>query len=356
MGENFKKYYHWAHLDREALESLQRKVYWGSMDTPQQQERARREKILQFWKTHGDAATKDAFNVCRRTLYYWQSNPTPQSRAHRNGYRKRYIPPELVDEINRIRKEHPRLGKEKLTPLIQAFCNQKGLKAPSEPTVGRMLQQLKKEGKLQSLVRLRMSAKTGKLLEKLPPLHSKKERRAGYLPECPGDLLQLDGVLKFVNGQRRYVFTAVDLVSRVGFAMAFPSASSRNGRVFLEHILSSAPFLVSHIQTDNGSEFLKEFRKAALEAELTHFFNWVKQPKYQGWVERFNRSIQEEFIDWHTSSLAHDLPGFNEELAGWIAWYNGERIHRGLNQKTDRGVQKYSPLQYLTLTAECKRG
>ncbi len=233
---------------RAVLESLGKNLYPRQMDTHQHQERVRREQILAFWKAHGDAATKDAFGVCRRTLYYWKQQPVPGSRAHRNGYQKRQIPDELTTEINRIRGEHPRLGKEKLAPLLVPFCMQRGLQAPSEPTLGRMLQQLKKEGKLSAPVKLRMSGKTGKLLEKLPPVQVKKERRGTYLPAYPGDLLQLDGVLKYVDGKRRYVFTAVDLVSRVGFAMAFPSASSRNGRIFLEHILATAPFVVSHIK------------------------------------------------------------------------------------------------------------
>ena len=340
-------------VGRAVLESLGKNLYSRSMDTYQHNEQQRRERIVAFWKTHGDTATRDAFGICRRTLYNWQKHPAPRSRAHRNGYSKRVIPPELVREINRIRGEHPRLGKEKLAPLLVPFCIQKGLTAPSEPTLGRMLQQLKHEGRLLAPVKLRMSGKTGLLLEKKAPLQAKKERRGTYLPKHPGDLLQLDGVLKLIDGKRRYVFTAVDLVSRVSFAIAFPSASSRNGKVFLEHILATAPFSVSHIQTDNGGEFLKEFRAAALEAELIHFFNWVKQPKYLGWVERFNRTIQDEFIDWNQGTLAHDLEGFNEKLATWILWYNSQRIHRGLNQKTERGVQKYTPLQYLALTAEC---
>jgi transposase InsO family protein len=335
------------------LESLRKSLYPREMDTQQHHEQARREHILRFWKIHGDIATRDAYGICRRTLYNWQKHPTPQSRAHRYGYQKRVIPQNLTDEINRIRSEHPRLGKEKLTPLLGRFCLQQGLPLPAEPTVGRILTQLKREGRLAAPVRLRMSGKTGNLLEKRSLLQVKKQRRGAYLPTRPGGLLQLDGVLKFIDGKRRYVFTAVDLTSRIGFAMAFPSASSRNGRIFLEHILAIAPFSVSHIQTDNGSEFLKEFRKAAVEADLVHFFNWVKQPKYQGWVERFNRTIQEEFIDWYLHTLAYDLSLFNEKLTVWITWYNTERVHRGLNRKTERGVQKYTPLQYLAVTAEC---
>ena len=283
--------------DRSALEVLASSRYPKLMDTSQQEEGKRRNEILDFWKRHGLAATNDAFKVSRATLFRWQSDSMPKSRAHRNGYQKRIIPQAVASEINQIRVCHPKLGKEKLTPLLNRFCIDHGLPPYSEPTVGRILTQLKKEGKLAAPVKLRMNGKTGKLIEKLPPHQSKKERRGKYLPENPGDLLQLDGVLKLSNGTRRYVFTAVDLVSRIAFTMAFPSASSRSGKVFLEQILTTAPFPVLHIQTDNGAEFLKEFRKAAIEAELVQFFNWVKQPKYQGWVERFNRSIQEEFID-----------------------------------------------------------
>lgn len=356
MGESYKKYFHWAHLDREALESLQQSVYPRQMDTQQQSERKRREEILSFWKAHGLTATEDAFGVCRRTLYYWQNDPTPKSRAHREGYSKRQIPPEIASEIIRIRNEHPHLGKEKLTPLLRRFCEAKGLPVSSEPTVGRMIAQLKAEGRLKAPVSLRMNARTGELREKLVRPKEKKLRRGSYLPLLPGGLLQIDGVMKIILGKRRYVFTAVDVVSRVSFSCAYPSASSRNGKDFLARTLAAMPFAVSHIQTDNGSEFLKDFRKAAIEAELTHFFNWVKQPKYQGWIERFNRSVQAEFVDWHLDLLATDLDRFNTELEVWTTWYNGERVHRGLNRKTPQGVQKYTPLQYLALTAECKAG
>jgi putative transposase len=341
---------------KQTLERLAQNRYPQQMDTTQLTEKKRREGIVAFWKRHGLVATQDAYGVSRATLFRWQNDCTPQSRAHRTGYQKRSIPEAVVLEINRIRQLHPRLGKEKLTPLLQRFCTTQGLPVWSESTVGRILKQLKAEGRLRAPVVLRMDARSGELREKRHPLQKKKLRRGSYLPEHPGDLLQIDGVLKLSGGLRRYVFTAVDLVTRVAWTKAYPSASSRSGKDFLAHILTTSPFPVAHIQTDNGAEFLKEFWVAAIEADLVHFFNWVKQPKYQGWVERFNRTIQEEFIDWHLDSLLYDLPGFNEELAVWTTWYNTDRVHRGLNQKTPRGVQKYTPLQYLALTAESHSG
>lgn len=338
----------------EVLEELSNSQY--PRDMTHHETIAKRTKVVASWQEFGLNATASAFSVSRATLYRWAADATPKSRAHRNGYQKRVVPPEVAEEINRIREIHPRLGKEKLTPLLKQFCEGAGLPVYSEATVGRILKQLKTEGRLRAPVLLRMNGRTGKLSERIPALQIRKKRRGSYRPTAPGGLLQINGVLKFVDGRRRYVFTAVDLTTRIAFSKAFPTASSRNGKEFLQHVLESAPFPVTHIQTDNGSEFLKEFHKAALEAELTHFFNYVKQPKYQGWIERFNRTIQEEFIDGHLSLLAHDLPGFNEQLALWILWYNTERIHRGLNQKTSQGVQKYTPLQYLGATVLSQRG
>ena len=59
----------------------------------------------------------------------------------------------------------------------------------AEPTIGRVLRQLKEAGRLPARTRLRMSGKTGKLLEKPLRPKVKKLRREGYVPVLPGDLL-----------------------------------------------------------------------------------------------------------------------------------------------------------------------
>ena len=322
------------------------------MDTKQKQEKEKREQILAFWKKHGLEATKDAYGISRRTLFRWSKHPAPQSRAHRNGYTRRVVHAILEREIIRLRTEHPRLGKEKLTPLLREFCSEKGIVCPAEATVGRIVKDLKKAGKLSLNTQLKFNGKTGKLTEKLATPKKEKLRREGYVPVLPGDLLQLDGVLTFAEGKRRYTFTAVDLVSRWAFSKTYTSGTSRNGADFLKNLLEAAPFQVVRIQTDNGSEFMKEFGEAVEHLLLTHFFNWVRQPKYQGWVERFNRSIQEEFLDWHHSALAGDPEDFNRELSIWTTWYNTKRVHRSLG----RSGHRLTPLQYLEATKECQTG
>lgn len=355
MGESWGRYLAAPYRYRTTLEELQKRLYPRKMDTHTAKLIKHRRHVLAFWKAHGLAATRDAYGISRRTLFRWQHNCTPQSRAHRSSYVRRVIPSLLVTEICSLRVAHPRLGKEKLTPLLRTFCAQHSLPVPSEPTVGRWIADLKATGTLPTNAQLRLSAKTGKLLEKKPHAKRKKRRRNGYLPDNPGDLVQVDGVLVFVNGQRRYTFTAVCVLAHWSFSKTYTTASSRNGADFLTYLLAAAKeakLTITHIQTDNGSEFMKEFERAMEAAGVTHFFNWVKQPKYQGWIERFNRTIQEEFLDWHRQDLAMHPDDFNPLLREWTTWYNTKRVHRSLGKPGHR----LTPMQYLELHAECQTG
>ncbi len=64
-------------------------------------------------------------------------------------------------------------------------------------------------------------------------------------------------------------------------------------------------------------------------------------------VERFNRTLQEEFLDYH-EELLMEPAAFNRELIPWLLWYNEERPHWGLELK--------SPVQFLMeqRPEECK--
>ena len=55
-------------------------------------------------------------------------------------------------------------------------------------------------------------------------------------------------------------------------------------------------------------------------------------------VERFNRTLQEEFIDYHEELLS-EPEQFNKKLIPWLLWYNAERPHWALELN--------SPVQFL---------
>ncbi len=47
--------------------------------------------------------------------------------------------------------------------------------------------------------------------------------------------------------------------------------------------------------------------------------------------ERFNRTIQEEFVDYHRDTLLDNLTAFNNKMIDYLLWYNGKRPHWALN-------------------------
>ncbi|NCN94754.1 transposase, partial [Candidatus Wolfebacteria bacterium] len=52
--------------------------------------------------------------------------------------------------------------------------------------------------------------------------------------------------------------------------------------------------------------------------------------------ERFNRTIQEEFVD--LGNFTPEIPKFNEKLAGWLIEYNFKRPHQVLGYQTPIAV------------------
>lgn len=304
-------------------------------------------EIVYFFRKYGLEPTISAFKTSKTSVYRWQDilkenngkieSLSEKSTSPRNK-RKRNINPKILDFVILIRKEHPRIGKEKITPLLRAFCLKENIKSSSVSTVGRIITDLKKNGKLSFGARLSLSAKTGRLIERRTRKR-KKLRRKGYQPEKAGDLIQIDTVVKFINGIKRYIVTAIDLKSSFAFAYGYSFLSSNTARDFFEKLELVSPFAVKRIQNDNGLEFLKNFQNLLEKRSVVQFFNYPRRPQMNAKVERFNRTIQEEFANYHLNFLAYDLNRFNRELIDWLLWYNTERPHWSINLK--------SPLQYL---------
>ena len=182
-------------------------------------------------------------------------------------------------------------------------------------------------------------AKTRQLVEAKRHSRLKKERRGDYYPSVPGDLVQLDCVTKFIGGLRRYVISAIDYNSEFAFSMGYSSLSSAKAKDFLDKFMQVAPFALKRVQTDNGSEFYKLFHESCEALGLKHYWNYPRSPRMNAKIERYNRTVQEEFIDYHLDDIAYDLSGFNYQLMDWLLWYNTKRPHWTLKLK--------SPLKFL---------
>jgi len=317
----------------------------------------RRTRILSFWERYGLSATEAAYGVKRRTLYLWRQklregkgkleSLNAGSRVPKTK-RRRLWHPLVIEEIKRLRFEHPNLGKDKLHPLLARFCAEKKLSCPSVRTVGRLIV---------DLGRLRIAPQRITGTGRITPLvrHPATRKPHGFVATYPGHCVALDTFEEHINGSRRYVITFEDLYTRFGFAWATTSHASKAAAEFFVYCRQVFPFAFVFVLTDNGSEFKKHFAEAVRILHLTHYKTRPKTPKQNAHAERFNRTVQEEYANYHRGELLVDVPAFNRGLAAWCLWYNTDRVHYAFHNKL-------SPYQFMlsldpsTLPAECKVG
>lgn len=303
------------------------------------QEAQRKVTILTFWERHGLLATKEAFGVSRPTLFRWQKAleenggklEALNSKSRAPKKRRRRIIPLSVEHLILEERSHECIGKEKLSKLIK----EDGVGTQSASTVGRMLGDLKKRGRLPDPKHLSLHGKTGKLVERTQKQGKPKLRSKGH----KGALVKADTVVRFTNGIKRYVVTAIDLESEFAFAYGYTSHSSQATADFMRTFKHVAPVTLTHVQTDNGSEFYDHFEMMCTKEGITHFYTYPRSPKMNAEVERFNRTLSEAFISKHRHLLAYNLKMFNRKLMDWLVWYNTRRPHWSIGL--------ISPLRYI---------
>jgi transposase InsO family protein len=309
------------------------------MITEQAKERCR---ILAFWERYGTEATGEAFKVSSRTLFRWQKklqdsqgkleslNNTPTVPKKR---RRRDIPERVRDFILNERTFDPHLSKDKLSILMK----QDGIAHLSASTVGRMLTDLKQQGVLPNETKLSYYARSDTFKEKTT-LKRKKVRPKGH----KGGLVKADSIVRFTNGIKRYVVTAIDKETKFAFAYAYRNHSSDTATDFMKKFQSIAPLSLTHVQTDNGSEFSKHFEVYLEQNGIVHFHTYPRCPKMNSEIERFNRTLSDAFISRNRQLLAYDIDAFNQKLIDWLLWYNTRRPHWSLGL--------VPPLKYIVST------
>jgi len=315
------------------------------MITSQANERMR---ILIFWKAHGQKATQDAFKVARSTLFTWQQKYqqggsklealNPKSQA-RHTQQRREPNGQIVAEIRRLRTQVcPNMGKDKVKIFLDQACHQYGRKVISVSTIGRIIKDKKIYHHRQKVSHFGKI----KVIKQRKKLRKPKE----FVSALPGDLLEIDTVVRFIDQVRRYVITAIDVSSRYTFAWSYRRLDSANAKDFFQRLELACPFTIRHVQTDNGSEFCKYFASYLREHKTIHFWNYKGQPYKNGHIEKYNRTLQEEFIDWH-EVLLDDPQLFNPKLMDYLLWYNTKRPHWSLKLQ--------SPVDYLLTTYPLSR-
>jgi len=303
-------------------------------------EAKQRFKILEFWKKYGLQATIDAYGAKQSTLYYWQGlfkkgggkieslNPKSQARINKN---KREVHPLILKEIKRLRLEEcPNMGKAKVKKNLDIFCKINNLPIYSESKIGRIIKDKKIYHHRQKISHF------GKI--KIVSKRTKERKPKDFVAKEAGDLIEIDTIVKYLNGFKRYIITAVDVKTRYSFAYAYRQHGSASAKDFFKKLEQIFPYQIKRVQTDNGSEFHKYFMDYLKEQNIIHYFNYKGKPTKNGHVEKYNRTIQEEFVDWN-EILLEDVEVFNGKLMDWLIWYNTKRFHWSLDL--------ISPVDYL---------
>lgn len=201
-------------------------------------------------------------------------------------------------------------------------------------------QELLREGIQVSLPSVQRTLSRARLLKKRSPWKRPHDYTERPNATNPGALLEADTVhIMLPDGSRLYVYTLIDLFSRWAYAEVTKKITAEASGGFIARAQAIAPFSFRMIQTDNGGEFQKMFRFRIYKLGLAQRYSRVRQSNDQAHIERFNRTIQEECLDRTAQTLCH----FRKALKAWLPYYNGERMHMGLNFKTPVEILKAVP-------------
>lgn len=230
----------------------------------------------------------------------WRRNELP-TRSSRPQYSPRRTPREIEAKIISVRKEIKRCSE-----VVYEHLKQENVEV-SLSTVKRVL---KRYGCLNERSQWR------------------KRRIYPIRPDIAkqGDLVEFD-TIHFVDkyGVRSYVYTALDVYSRYGYALISKRSNTHATLRFLKKVKEYFPFKIHCIQTDNGPEFGKFFTD---NCHIKHRHNHPRSPNENGHLERFNRTLQEEIPK-------HDLCIFSkDDIIKYLKHYNMKRMHMGINLKT----------------------
>jgi transposase InsO family protein/ribosomal protein S14 len=290
-------------------------------------EAKQRLKWMDYYRQCGNVSkTSRHFGISRQCFYEWRRKYDPnnlytlegQSRAPIRR-RQPEITPEQKLRIIQLRKKHIRYGKIKLAKIY--------LRESGEPMSSWKIQRVIQQYKLYHNPR-----KTAKITRKR--LTAQKKKRITELRKKPknGFLICLDAIEIRWNNLKRYVFTGIDSFSKAAFARMYQRANSYNAADFLNRLLYLTNGKIENIQTDNGSEFEKHFSRACQKLKLARYYNRPRTPKDNPVNERFNKTLEDEFIN--LGNFTTDVILFNQNLTEWLIEYNFRRPHQTLNYET----------------------
>lgn len=294
-------------------------------------EAALRRALVRRWRQAIDAGltaaqAAAAVGASRASLYRWERCPDPKSRRPRQVRRRQWTS-SLVQAIEELRLDNPMWGKRKLAWVL----SREGV-AVSPSTVGRILTSLVARGVVTPVPTLRKRPGIRRFRLSLAQRYARRLPK-GLKATRPGALVQIDTL--FVNvapGCPIRHFTAYDPVAKWTVAAVFTRATAQGATRLLDKLIADAPFAITGIQVDGGSEFKAAFEDACRARNLDLFVLPPNRPQLNGAVERAQGSWRYEFYN------SYDLPSRLDKLQplvdAFAHRFNHHRPHDALDRQT----------------------
>lgn len=289
--------------------------------------------VLSHYYKYGYKSAVDAFGVPKSTLYDWKrtyeaSNKdsfslVPKStRPH--STRVMTTDHRLVEFIKVMRKEYGNVGKDIIKPFLDEYAKDIGIESIGKTTIAKIIK--RKGFTFEKRVKYKRKGKYSKLRIKISP----KVKHPGFI--------QMDSIIIYVNKQRHLFISVIDIYTKYALVVKVKSLSSLNAKKTFIRFQKEVPTDIHTVQTDNGSEFLAHFHDYLEEEKIKHLFIYPRLCRVNGVVERFNRTIQEEFIK-RSDEIYYDVDAFEIKLTKYLYWYNNKRPHYSLGY--------VSPVQFI---------
>jgi transposase InsO family protein len=255
--------------------------------------------------------------------------------------------PEVVEQILALSLTHPAWGCVRLcehlklagvsvsSPTIQDILIRAGM--------GRKFERLLKLEEQVAAEGITLTAEQVRAIEKANPCFRERHVESSR----PGELLAADTyyVGKFNGIGKVYLHCVVDTYGSYAFGFLHTSKLPAAAVAVLHNDV--LPFYqerglgVRAVLTDNGREFCgtptHPYELYLALNDLEHRRTKVRHPQTNGFVERFQKTLKEEFFAVTLRETIYDsVEALQTALDVWLAYYNTERPHQGYRNQGRR--------------------
>jgi len=282
--------------------------------------------VITHYYKYGLRPTLDAFKLKKSSLYNWINAYEKSGRrvialvpkkTRPEHVRQMQTDWRLVEFLKQMRQEHGNIGKSMLKPFVDAYAEKLGIQTIGETSIGKILKRRN--------FRFEQKVYAQKQQNKFKKLRVRKSPKV----TAPG-FIQMDSIVVYINYEKHLFMCVIDIYTKFAHVTYVENLSSATAREVFKEFQELTPTPIHTVQTDNGSEFLKSFHQYVEEAHIKRQFIYPKMPKINSYIERFNRTIQEEFI-LRSDEIYYDPAAMTRKLTKYLFWYNYQRPHSSLN-------------------------